>query len=57
VLLSLAFGVAALAVAGWTLVFAAFASAALFIPSLSMVDRVGVVADAKRFRAVAGRIR
>ncbi len=38
-LLSLAFGVVALAVAELALVFAAFASAALPILSLSMVDR------------------
>ncbi len=40
-LLSLAFGIAALTVAVLTLAFATFASAALFILSLSMVDCVG----------------
>jgi hypothetical protein len=62
VLLSLAFGVAALAVATLTVAalvfaFAPLASVALPILSLSVIDRVGVVVDAKRFTAAAGRIR
>ncbi len=56
-LLSLAFGIAALTVAVLALAFAVFASAALLVLSLSMVDRVGVVADAERLPAAAGRIR
>jgi hypothetical protein len=60
-LLSLAFRVAVLAVAVLVLAFAgfafAFSSATFFVLSLSTVARVGVVADAERFPAAAGRIR
>ncbi len=62
ILLSLAFIVFALPVVVVALAFSGFTfafltSAALFIPSLSIVGVVGIVAGAERFPAAAGRIR